>query len=775
MTDTTAGRGGVGIRLYVSGGEVVKRTFDQVGDSGKKMWAELATGGRPVNPALRALSAGVGEVRTGIDGLASRAGAAGTVLGSFGAAGVAAAAVLGGLAIALTKTREAMEFAATLTDTADRIGVGVEALQGFRYVADEAGVSTDAFESNLERLNNTLGAFKTGIGDGKVKPVFEALGITQDQLATVQSADALMLILADTLGKVQDRAVQVRFAKALGVEESLPILRLGSDGIQRLTEDAERLGLVMGGDVVAALDAADRQMEVAQQRIDGSLRLAVAGLADEFADLVTSIAGGLGALNRFFDTYREKRKVAELAYGSETVDAFMRGDLWGAGKGIIQNTFNGNAGRIMNADANGQSESPDDPAFVRRLLGTSPSGAGFAAAERDGSSGGGSGRGAAQAARQAEQRQQRFDRVNDQILRLSGEVQRAMNGQFRSIEESAGIARIMLAEETKQRDLLIQRGQEEYARSDGLRGISDAEAAILRAKEAELAAAKSDALLQEERRDLAAYRLQQDEAKVQDAVALLDIDAQMATTATERYRLEREILIATMEIARRRKKAALESDPNLDDAGRAAELERGDAIDSRRIEAFDQREEDRIRETFKSAGREVVDAIRAGRLGEYIGDRLKEKLMDGALDALFNALGGGGRKGGGGFWNGLLNFGMQAFGKGGGKAAGGGTRAGFAYGMAEHGPELFMLGGQGQVTSFAETARMVQELGGGQGASGLSQPMSVSATYAPNITVNGSGPEVDALRRELAAERANFRASVIDTVNDAIGRRQIGG
>ena len=37
MTDATAGRGGVGIRLYVSGGEVVKRTFDQVGDSGKKM------------------------------------------------------------------------------------------------------------------------------------------------------------------------------------------------------------------------------------------------------------------------------------------------------------------------------------------------------------------------------------------------------------------------------------------------------------------------------------------------------------------------------------------------------------------------------------------------------------------------------------------------------------------------------------------------------------------------------------------------------------------
>ena len=54
-----------------------------------------------------------------------------------------------------------------------------------------------------------------------------------------------------------------------------------------------------------------------------------------------------------------------------------------------------------------------------------------------------------------------------------------------------------------------------------------------------------------------------------------------------------------------------------------------------------------------------------------------------------------------------------------GRAAGGDARTGFAYGTAEHGPELFMLGGNGHVTSAAETAKMVQDLAG-PGATGAS-------------------------------------------------------
>lgn len=795
MTDATAGRGGVGIRLFVQGGEVVRRTFDQVGDSGRKMWAEIAVGGQRVNPALRALSAGSNEVRGAVDGLAGRAGVAGTILGNFGAAGVAAAAGLGGLAVALVKTREAMEFAATLTDTADRIGTGVTELQAWRFVADEAGVSTSSLEGNLEKLNGVLGAFKAGIGDGKLKPVFEALGITKDQLSTVQSADQMLLILADTLGQVQDRALQVKFARSLGVEESLPILRLGADGIRALTGEAERLGLVMGEDVVSALDAADRQMEVAQQRIDMSLRLAVSGLADDFADVITAIAGAVGMLARWNDQVQRmggrdgSRPTPRGVLGM--VSDSVRGRTGAEGDRARDEGIRNQPGWMrwlgFGGARGGQLDRQDAAsADLRSSLGDLAAGRGeYAAAtpgfERATSGGGGKrgGGGADKASREAEQRAQRFQRVSDQIDRLSMDIEKEMNGQFRSIEESAAIAQQVLSAEAAQRDLVIQRGVEEYARTEGLRGISETEAATLREKEALLLAAQHENARQVELRDLSAYRLRQEEASVDEAIAMLGIEAELATTQAERSRIEREILIATQEIARKRKRAALESDPNLDtgqiDAAMAA-LDRQQAGDRT---VFDVNEANRVRETFKSAGREVVQAIQDGRIGEYIGDKLKERLLDGALSALFDAIGSaskGGKGGsGGGFWGSLLNFGASLFTKGGGKASGGDVKAGFQYRAAEHGPELFMLGGQGQVTSAAETVKMLQGMGGGAGSRGESAGVSVSATYAPNISVQGSGPEIDALRRELSAERANFRSNVVDTVNDAISRRQIGG
>lgn len=291
MTDTTAGRGGVGIRLYVSGGEVVKRTFDQVGDSGRKMWAEIALGEKSANPAIRALSLGAGEVKQGFDGLTSRAGSAGVALGAFGFAGMAAAAALGALAIATQGAFEAMKNAADLTDTADRIGIGVEALQQWRYVADEAGVDTGTLESVMEKLNGTLGKFKMGLGDAKLKPVFEELGITKDQLRNVQTADEMLLLLSDTLGRVSDRSKQVSLARQLGAEEALPVIRMTREEIEQLMQASSDLGLVIDEETNKRLDEADRKLERAGQQMRIVRDTAVAPLADIFADAAAELAG----------------------------------------------------------------------------------------------------------------------------------------------------------------------------------------------------------------------------------------------------------------------------------------------------------------------------------------------------------------------------------------------------------------------------------------------------------------------------------------------------
>lgn len=704
MTDATAGRGGVGIRLFVQGGEVVRRTFDQIGDSGKKMWAEIAVGERAANPAIRGLSVGVNEAKGALDGLIGRAGPAGSALSSFGAAGVLAAAALGGLAIAMVKVREGMQFAADLTDTAERIGVGAEALQEWRYVADEAGVSVETFQSNLERLNGQVGAFKSGIGDGRLKPIFEELGITKDQLGGVKDAQDMMLLLADTLGQVKDRAVQVRLAKGLGVEESLPIIRLGSDEIRKLSADARDLGLVMSDEVRTEFDEADRAIEKAQQRIQMSLRVAVVDLADDFATLVGVVADLVGWLGKLNSIKIENPG----AIAGQWVNDMGRRAL-GMGRNPQR------AARLAGVEAAGDWDINEVTQGLQALA--QPPRPGFD--RRGHSSGRGGGNNAArQAEREAEQRRQREERAEQQLERVQREIDRSYDRGNLSIEGRAAYEIADLESERAERLREIARAEEEYIRSKGLSGLTEAEGEQLRAKQTELSEQRKAVVEWERRRAIAEERLRTEEESARAATELLDIDAQMARTQGERYRIEREILLATIEIARKRKQAELDNDANLEEGDRRKLMGSFDRNADAQVRLFDYNETERLREQFKGYGREVVDAIRQGQIGEYIGDKLKERLMDGALDQVFGLFSmGSGKKGGsGGNWFSAA-FSALSSSFGGGRAAGGGTERGRFYATVEHGrPELFMLGGQGQVTSAAETVRMLEESLGGSSA-----------------------------------------------------------
>ena len=260
----------------------------------------------------------------------------------------------------------------------------------------------------------------------------------------------------------------------------------------------------------------------------------------------------------------------------------------------------------------------------------------------------------------------------------------------------------------------------------------------------------------------------------QAAVDLLDIDAQMAVTTQERSRIEREILLATIDIARRAKKKALDDDIELDAPERAVQMARFERQAAGRLELFDHQEDQRLRERFKGYGREVVDAIQAGRIGEYIGEQLRERLLDGGLDALASLLKGRSGPGGdaGGSW---ISTAINAVGAifGGGRASGGGTEPGRFYTTVEHGrPELLMIAGSGHVTGAAETAQMIRDFGREPGSSGAgAAPTNIRL---PDITINAPGADAAALARveaEVRALREDMPGMAIRAVRDANERR----
>lgn len=755
MTDVAAsGRGGVGVRVFVVGDEVVRRTFSNIADSGKKMWAEIATGQRVANPALRGLSALSNEAQGAVAGLAARAGPAGSALSAMGTTGLALAAALGVVAGALVKTREAMTWAADLTDAADRIGVGVEALQNLRYAADETGVPVASLESALERLNGTLGAFRTGIGEGRVKAAFASLRITPEDLKGMNDAADILPLLADRLGRIESRADQVQIARRLGIEELLPLLRQGSEGLNRFEDAARDLGLTIDENVVRSLDEADRQMEIAQQRIDSSLRLAVASLADDFATVATEIANVVQWLVKL-NSIEIPNPGVEAGL---RINHFVRDRVAGRSRAEGERYWNPLGRNIEDQLAGlaswaGDQSWPTDPAFIPDRV---PAGGGAGRAER-------------QAEREAEQRRQREDRFAEQLARAQDQALRAMQGRNRSLEDQLLFELGNLQRAAASREAAIEREVIEHQRTEGLRGLSRAEADELLAQERLLAAANERTAIDENALKQAERRLRLEEGADQTALEMLEISGQLARTERERFEVARRILAKEREIERRRLAFDLENDANLTPEERAARLAGFDQVTRGRVTVLDDAENNRLRGLFRDYGRTLVDAVEDGRLGEHIAMELRDRLLDYALNGVFEALFSGGNKtGGGGGLGGLISSGLN-FLFGGRRASGGGLEGGFRYGLAEHGPELAVFGRDGHVFSAAETMRLLTEAGDantGRAAPGATFDLSVNVQPSPYFDVRVERVARPMVEQSEARVRRDVPGAAVSAVMD---------
>lgn len=176
----------------------------------------------------------------------------GAAVAAVGAAGLAAAA--GGLA---ALTRKGLEAGDALGKNADRLGISTEALAGLQHASELAGVSQEALGKSLQRLNRSLGEALEGTGPAK--DALDALGLSAENLATLE-ADQAVGIIADRLNKLGSTAERSRVAFDLFGRSGIDLFTLfqgGSEGIAAAREEAERLGLVISRTDAAGIERAN--------------------------------------------------------------------------------------------------------------------------------------------------------------------------------------------------------------------------------------------------------------------------------------------------------------------------------------------------------------------------------------------------------------------------------------------------------------------------------------------------------------------------------------
>ena len=185
--------------------------------------------------------------------------------------------------------KESIDAADAAAETAQAIGISIEAYQGLSFAASTAGVEQEGLTGALTKFNKTIS--QAAAGGKKQSAAFADLGLNvRDANGDLKDADKLLLEVADKFQGYADGANKTAIAQDLFGKSGaklIPLLNSGKQGITDLTDQAQRLGLVMSAEAAAAADQFNDNLTV----LAGVSRGMANNLAADLLPAMNDIAG----------------------------------------------------------------------------------------------------------------------------------------------------------------------------------------------------------------------------------------------------------------------------------------------------------------------------------------------------------------------------------------------------------------------------------------------------------------------------------------------------
>jgi hypothetical protein len=155
--------------------------------------------------------------------------------------------VLAGLGIGALVS-DFLDATSKLSDLSAKTAISVRELQRLQYAGELVGVSLDQISSAVSMMQNRL----AGGNKGAVAAV-QALNINLDQLRQLEPGQQFEVI-AREIARIPDPAERTNRAMEIFGRSGAQLLPLLTSDMRALGDEAERLGAVMSGDVIAAGD-----------------------------------------------------------------------------------------------------------------------------------------------------------------------------------------------------------------------------------------------------------------------------------------------------------------------------------------------------------------------------------------------------------------------------------------------------------------------------------------------------------------------------------------
>lgn len=200
---------------------------------------------------------------------------------------------------------------ADLARAAQRIGITVEALSQLKFAAEQNGISFESLERDLRRMQRSMG--RAAEGTPEVVGALRQLGLSFEDLNKL-SPEGKLKALADAMQKIPDGTQKANVAMQLfgqhGMGTSLiPLLDLGSKGIDKLMRQFDDMGLTMSTKTAAQALELDQRLNVLWTVIRGGAITIGSALTPAFRYLANGLTVAIVAVNRFVKAHEKLAQI----------------------------------------------------------------------------------------------------------------------------------------------------------------------------------------------------------------------------------------------------------------------------------------------------------------------------------------------------------------------------------------------------------------------------------------------------------------------------------
>lgn len=203
-----------------------------------------------------------------------------------------------------------LQYAASLGEVAQQLGVTTDALQEYRYAGSQAGLATEEIDMALSQLTRRIGE---GVNGTKAQAdTFEKLGVSlKDAKGNVIATGDAIPLIADALKKIKSPAEQSALLLDLfgkSGQKLLPLLSQGASGVNNLRDAAQKLGLVLSSEQIAKADETADKLDALKQVLAAKIAGTVADNADSILSLANALANLVGSIGGAIKAYKQLRE-----------------------------------------------------------------------------------------------------------------------------------------------------------------------------------------------------------------------------------------------------------------------------------------------------------------------------------------------------------------------------------------------------------------------------------------------------------------------------------